>query len=154
VSWVCVDQRVAEAVGIPWAMERVRLRFPWNKPTAIMLIDGDRLRAVVAYSDYTGQAVSMHVASDGSRHCTRAFLRVCFRYPFEQLKVLRVTGLIAASNAASLRLALHLGFRIEGRLREAADDGGDQLVVGMLHRECRYLNQGPKHGQRLTACIA
>jgi L-amino acid N-acyltransferase YncA len=135
-------------------MERVKLRFPWHKPTAIMLIDSDRLRAVVAYSDYTGQAVTAHVASDGSKFCTRAFLRVCFRYPFEQLKVARVTGLIAASNAASLHLASHLGFRTEGRMRDAADDGGDLLVVGMLRRECRYLTKEKHEQRRLTPICA
>jgi RimJ/RimL family protein N-acetyltransferase len=152
VSWVCVDQRVAQAVGIPWAMERIGMRFPFHNPVAIMLIEGDRMLASVLFTDYDEVNIGIHVASDGSkRWLTRKFLRACFAYPFEQLKVRRVTGLVAASNASALRFDLHLGFQVEGRLRKAAQDGSDLLVLGMLRHECRHLRE--EHEQRFgTVC--
>ena len=70
---------------------------------------------------------------------TRQFLRAVFFYPFLQLKVKRISALVDASNERSLNLTRKLGFKQEGRLREAAPDGGDTLVFGILKSECRYL---------------
>jgi len=151
MRWICADQQVAKAVGIPWAQRTIGLRFPWREPTAIMLFDDNVLRACVAYTDYDEVNLGMHIASDGSRRwLTREYLRACFGYPFEQLGVRRVTGLVAASNPAALRFDTHLGFRMEGRLRHAAQDGSDLLVLGMLRGECRYLRDS-EHGQELRA---
>jgi RimJ/RimL family protein N-acetyltransferase len=76
---------------------------------------------------------------------TRDFLRVAFRYPFVQLGCNRVTGYVPASNADALRFDLNLGFKIEGRMREAIETGEDVLVLGMLRGECRFI-QMRKHG--------
>lgn len=154
MKWVCVDQRVAREVGVPWALAKIGLRFPWVDPVAIMLFDGDILRACAVYTDYDLGNVSMHIASDGTRKwMTREFLRACFHYPFKELKVRRVTGLVAASNPRALRFDTHLGFRLEGRIRQGAQDGSDLLVLGMLRGECRYLKE-PVHGQELSALCA
>ena len=88
----------------------------------------------------------MHIASDGSRNwLSRDFLAAMFAYPFVQLRLHRVTGLIAASNADSLRFARHIGFRDEGVMREGAPDG-DMMVLGMLRRECRWIAKEHRHG--------
>lgn len=130
------------------------MRFPFHNPTAIMLIEGDRMLACVLFTDYDEVNIGIHVASDGSRKwLNREYLRACFAYPFEQLKVRRVTGLVAASNAAALRFDLHLGFTLEGRLRNAAQDGSDLLVLGMLRHECRHLKER-EHEQRFGAVCA
>jgi hypothetical protein len=143
-AWVCVDQDVADAVGIPWALDRIGLRNPWHHARAIMLFDDDELRMVAAFTDYNGISVGMHIASEGKMHRgedVRNFVRVCFRYVFEQLKVRRAMGLIASSNPDCVRLALRLGFKVEGRMREAADDGSDLVMMGMLKRECQHLER-------------
>lgn len=155
MSWVCSDQEVAKQVGLPWARGQIGMVFPFDeRAKAIMLFDGDVLRAATVYTDFTYQSVSMHIASDGSkRWLTRLFLRESFAYPFEQLGVQRVTGLVAASNPDALRFDLHLGFQVEGRMRAAAQDGSDLLVLGMLRQECRHLKE--EYGrQRLSTVSA
>lgn len=81
----------------------------------------------------------MHIAAiAGSRWLTKSFLKAAFAYPFNQLKVNRVTGYVPAKNMAARRLDLHLGFKVEGVMRKAlADD--DVIVMGMLREECRFL---------------
>jgi RimJ/RimL family protein N-acetyltransferase len=102
--------------------------------------DGD-LVAGVLYEQHNGPNVMMHVASDGSRHwMTPAYMAACFRYPFLQLKVNRVSGLVRADNPDAQRFDEALGFKKEGVLREAAADGTDLFLYGMLKRECRYLD--------------
>lgn len=147
MKWICDDQEVARSVGIPWARDRIGLLRPFEQyAKAIMLLDDQKLLAVTVYTDYAPRNISLHIASNGSkRWLTRAFLLASFDYPFDQLGVRRVTGLVAASNPAALKFDLHLGFRVEGRMRGASEDGSDLLVLGMLRHECRYLRA--KHGQ-------
>ncbi|WP_090551239.1 GNAT family N-acetyltransferase [Paraburkholderia caballeronis] len=112
--------------------------------------DGDLVAGVV-FNYFTGAAVLMHVASDGSRHwMTRDYLRACFAYPFVQLQCRRVTGLVRADNVAAQRFDEHLGFRREGMLRQGATDGCDLIVYGMLASECRFLDGGA-HAAQLRA---
>lgn len=69
---------------------------------------------------------------------TRRFLRVIFWYPFEQLKVRRLTAMVEEWNTKSRLFCEHVGFRVEGRLRKAAANGGDVIVMGLLREECRW----------------
>ena len=93
----------------------------------------------VVYDDYNGAAISMHVAARGQRWLTRKLLRYAFWYPFCQLKVRRVTGMVSAANTACRRFAEHLGFTLEAVLKDAHPEG-DMCVYRMLRKECRYIN--------------
>ena len=98
------------------------------------------LVAGVAYSDYNGVNIQMHVASDGTRRwMTREFLWTCFDYPFNQAKVRRVTGLVGEGNAAARRFDENLGFVLEARLK-GAHPTGDLLIYCMMKDNCRWLN--------------
>lgn len=101
--------------------------------------DGQPIAAVV-YNHWSDVDCAMHVAAvPGRRWMTREFLRAVFRYPFIQEGCHRVTGYVPASNADALRFDIHLGFKPEGKMRDATHDGEDVWVLGMLKRECRWL---------------
>jgi RimJ/RimL family protein N-acetyltransferase len=53
-------------------------------------------------------------------------------YPFVQLKVNRITGLIEKRNRASRDFAEGLGGVLEGVMRKASPRGGDVCVYGLL----------------------
>jgi hypothetical protein len=74
---------------------------------------------------------------------TRRFLYCVLWYPFEQLKVRRITAMVEEWNTKSICLCEHLGFRVEGRLRQAAQNGGDVIVMGLLKSDCRFLKRPP-----------
>ena len=80
-----------------------------------------------------------HIAGKpGKRWLNRDFLFAMFDYPFNQLGVNRITGLVAKKNKEARRFDEHLGFKYEGNMRHAlADD--DMLIYGMLKRECKWL---------------
>lgn len=112
----------------------------FNNFSAIGLEKDGELVAGVVYENHNGPNVMMHVASDGSRQwMTPAYLSACFRYPFLQLQCTRVTGLVRADNVEAQKFDEALGFEREGKLREAASDGCDLYVYGMLKRDCRFL---------------
>jgi RimJ/RimL family protein N-acetyltransferase len=106
-----------------------------------------RIIGGVVYDGYTGQNIFMHVAGEGRRWLTRQFLWMAFDYPFNQLNLQRVSGLVPATNAAALRFDGHLGFREEGRMKCAARDGSDLLCLVLWRKDCQYhLKKGKNYG--------
>jgi len=97
------------------------------------------LVAGVAYANYNGVNVEAHIASDGSKKwLTRKFLWTIFDYPFNQLKVKRITVCVGEGNIPSRRFVEHLGFILEAELADAHPTG--KLRIYRLYAtECRFL---------------
>ncbi len=140
------DEMVAK-----WVSEQMPIfEFGSSPYTAIGLTNSaGMLLAGVVYQNYTKGDIHMHVAArEGKRWLSKAFLGEGFRYPFEQLKCRRVTGLVPAKNLEAQRFDEHLGFTQEGRIRRILPDGDDLIIYGMLREECRWLNVGRFHGRK------
>lgn len=97
-----------------------------------------RLVAGVAYADWNGPNVVCHIAADGKYWATRAYLRTIFDYPFNQLKVNRITVCVGEGNRASRRFVEHLGFILEAELA-GAHSTGHLRIYRLWRDECRYL---------------
>jgi len=96
------------------------------------------LIAAIAYDGYTGASISMHSRCDDPRRVPRKFYSLIFDYPFNQLKVKRVNGIVASSNARAMRVDEHLGFKREAVLRDYFPDG-DAIIYAMYRDDCRFL---------------
>ena len=141
---ICLD---AEVIG-PWVCARAGGQWTPGAGTAIGWLKDNRLVAGVLYCEWNGAQVVSHIAGEGN-WLKRPFLWVMFDYPFNQLGVQRITGLVPAKNLAARRFDEHLGFVIEATLEDALP--GDDLIVYRLRREdCRWLSlKGPKNGQEI-----
>jgi RimJ/RimL family protein N-acetyltransferase len=139
------DKLIAE-----WVSRKIPIfEFGSTPYTAIGLADGKSgvILAGVVYQNYTKIDIEMHVAAvEGARWMNRRFLGEVFRYPFEQLGVHRITGLVPANNARAAAFDEHIGFQLEGRVRERLPGGEDVLIYGMIRDECRFLNVGLNSG--------
>ena len=142
-----------ERVG-PWTM--TRMGSEWYPGMGYALgyeVDG-KLIAGVAYTDWNGASLQMHVAAEpGRRWLRREFLFTSFWYPFEQLRCRKVLGVIAASNADSLAFARNLGFTLEATLKDAHPNG-DLLVHSMTREQCKWLSKETYHGETLESSSA
>lgn len=99
------------------------------------------------YERWSGNDCCVHLAGDGQPGWLgRPFIAAGFKFPFEIAGLRRITGLVPESNERAIRLNLHFGYTIEGRLRCGADDGGDILIMGMLREECRFISKETRHG--------
>ena len=99
------------------------------------------LVAGVAYANWNGVNVEAHIASDGSkRWLTREYLWTIFDYPFNQLKVKRITVCVGEGNKDSRRFVEHLGFRLEARLYDAHPTG-DLFIYCMRKPLCKWLDK-------------
>lgn len=123
-----VCQFVSERMGVS----------SWSAATSIGLEEDGALIAGVVFDYYNGASICMHVAAIGRRWMTRDYLWYCFHYPFNELKVKRITGLVPESNLDARRFDENLGFKLETRLTDAHPDG-DVLVYKMTREDCRFL---------------
>lgn len=135
-----------EVVG-PWVMQRTG--GTWNGEVTIGLTNqSHELVAGVLYDNFNGVNINLAVAAEGKHWLNREFLWFCFYYPFEQLRVERITCLVADRNEKSKRFCNHVGFVHEATL-EKAHPLGDLLVFKMFKQDCKWLTlKGKQHGQK------
>jgi RimJ/RimL family protein N-acetyltransferase len=114
---------------------------PWVKGrgTGIACLNDvtGEIQTGVLFEDWNKANVICHIASENSR-VKPAFMRVCFDYIFNQLKVKRVTSPISSSNLQAINFVKHLGFEHEATLIEAHPDG-DILIFRMMRNQCKWL---------------
>lgn len=123
----------------PWFADKQGIEYLPNAMQYIGLFGDGQILSVCAFDNFNGANINMHIASvPGKRWLTREYLWYCFFYPFEQLKVRRVTGLVAASNLQARKFDENLGFTLEATLKDAHPDG-DLLVYKMTADQCRWL---------------
>ena len=103
-------------------------------------VDEDgRLIGGVVFTNFDRAGVTLHSAGESAAWLNRMFLRAVFSYPFKQLKCRRMTTICRVDNPHAIKFAEKIGFKREGVLRKADDDGTDLLILGMLKEECRWL---------------
>ena len=121
-----------------WVCERTGGAFN-GEGAAIGLEQGGELIAGVLYDQYNGRSACMHVAAaKGASWMTRPYLRICFDYPFNQLKLNTLIGLVDSTNEDALRFDKHLGFRL-ATVIPGAGQKGDLCILTMARNQCRFL---------------
>jgi RimJ/RimL family protein N-acetyltransferase len=113
-------------------------KYPLDTGNIGLLRDG-KLVGGVLFTRYTGTDICMHVAGNAPGWVTLEFIRAAFRVPFIQLGCRRCSGLVRTDNLAAQRFDEKLGFKREGVLRKADDDGCDLIIYGMLREECKWI---------------
>lgn len=124
-----VARWVGEGAKVPWTADC----------RAVGLQRDGKIVCGVLYNQYTGASITMHARVDDASKVSRAWLFAIFDYPFNQLKVKRVTGLCSSANLKSKRLLEHLGGKYETVLEDYFNDG-DGLVYVMRKHDCRWLD--------------
>ncbi len=123
---------LAAKQGIEW--------YPGSGSTIGLEDENGELLAVTCFDTYNGVNIGVHIAAvPGKRWMTREYLWYIFHYPFKQLKVRRVTAVIASTNADAWGFIENLGFTLEATLKDA-HPGGDLKIYRMYSDECRWLN--------------
>jgi hypothetical protein len=121
-----------------WCSERIEHFSGWgSNPEAVGYeIDGV-LKGGVVYTNYTPTNVFGSIVLEAP--LTKKYLHTLFAVPFLQWKLPHLSAAVEASNEKSVHMCHRWGFTVEGRLREAAADGKDVIIFGMLRRECRFI---------------
>lgn len=136
----------ADRIG-PWVMEKAGGVFVPGSSAIGVEVDGEILVGI-AYDGYTGSNVCMHSRCDDPRATSKQFYWMIFDYPFNQLKVDRITVLVSSANQRAIKVDEKLGFRREATLSDYFSDG-DGIVYVMRREDCRFI-QGMQHGKQNT----
>lgn len=108
--------------------------------SAVGMEEDGRIIAGAIYERCNGHNVFFHGASDGSkRWASRELLRAAAEHAFVTLGVPRMTTMVAETNKDALRFDLKFGFREEARMKNAAHDGSDLIILVMWREDCRWL---------------
>ena len=113
---------------------------------AIGRIDsGGELIGVVGFNGFTGKVAQIHIAGKGN-WVSREFINQVFHYPFVQLKLNHLIGLVGAKNDRALRFDQKMGFTKWFTIPDGYEDGEDLIVLKMSREECRWLKrERPEH---------
>lgn len=133
----------ADEIG-PWVADGTGGTWAPGRGSAIGRKVSGRLVAGVLYEDWNGANVSCHIRGEGN-WATRHFLWLIFDYPFNQLKVRRITCLVDSANTVSNHFVQRLGFSLECSL-DGATPRGNLNIYRMWRDECRFLRL--RHGEK------
>ena len=93
---------------------------------------------VVGFNGFAGKIAQIHIAGVGN-WVSREFIQHAFHYPFVQLKLNHLVGLVGAKNDKALRFDQKMGFSKWFTIPDGYDDGEDMIVLKMSRAECRWL---------------
>lgn len=105
-------------------------------------LSNDSLIAGVSYERYTGKSIMVHQRVDS--HAPRSFWFSVVDYPFNDLGVTHLIGLVDSTNHKAIKINLKMGFIVEATIAEAGSDGGDLLIMKMTKDNCKLLAWGKK----------
>lgn len=126
----------AERIG-RWVTEKAGGTYHEGNQGIAVEHDG-KLVAGIMYDGYTGASIAMHSRVDDKTKISREWLRQIFDYPFNQLKVKRVSGLVSSANTEAQKVNEKLGWIRETTLADYFPDG-DGIVYVMRRDDCRWL---------------
>ncbi len=136
---VCGEQR-PEFYLFASKLLDAKLRPAHNSRIITNLDDAGQPLGCIVYTHITDKNLEMMVAlADRTRALTREFMYRMFHYPFVQLRLPHVSTVADEANEASVKLTLHAGFTIEGRMRRVYN-GRDGIIFGMCRDECRWID--------------
>jgi len=94
-----------------------------------------KLIAVVCWDNFRDTSIEVTIAADSPRWATRQTIQSLLAYPFMQLKCQRVTSFVRKGNKRARRLNDGLGFKLEGRLRDAGQNLETVLLYGITRKD-------------------
>ena len=119
---------------VQWVEEQLDITIDLRGAVGVGWMQDGHLAQGAVFYNYTGRNMYIHVACRTGYRLSPTFVAAMMDYPFTQAHVQRLTGLIPSCNEQGKALAMRLGGRLEGRMREVLDSG-DLLVYGLLKRD-------------------
>lgn len=128
-----------------WAAERVDLIGKWpsgSSPMAVVDLDDSSIKAVLVVVETYEGVLDIHFATDKSkRWATPNILGGLFGWMFLVRKAHRLQTVFPIEAKATIRLALDIGFRLEGVLRGAMGPGQDAYLFAMTEDHCPWIKE-------------
>ena len=120
-----------------WIAKRIPGFKPVKFTTMALFEPGFGVVGGVLYHNYRGTDIEIvFAAEEGRQWASRDIINMVLRYPFT-IGCNRITALARKDNKKVRKVLARLGFKQEGKLRKADDDGQDLFIYGLLEHEGR-----------------
>lgn len=106
--------------------------------TIVCLDDGLPIAGVI-YDCYNTVGITAHLWIAEGKVPSREWYCAIFDYPFNRLKVKKISGQVASGNRAACELDEHMGFVKEAVIKDYVRDG-DLIIYTMTREQCKILN--------------
>ena len=103
----------------------------------------DQLKGGVLFTNYRVGSVAIHMAGFRKNWVSKSMLYLAFHFPFRQLKVKKLFGMVPERNVEARNNDLHLGFKIEYMIDDVYgyEDGVNGMYLMSMRREdCKWLD--------------
>ena len=132
-----------------WVTAQTEGAFDPNRSVAIGLERDGELVAGTVYENWNGRSVVCHIAW---QRVTPAYMAAVYDYAYNVAGVDKIIGPISSNHTRALALVSKMGFSEEARIKGAAYDSGDIVLMTQTPDKCRYLE--PRYGQKITSAAA
>jgi hypothetical protein len=137
--------RLNDTHAIKLICELARVRFvPGESHCIAQYNSNDMLMAACLFSDWNRGSVLVHSAVWGGFGALRPIIWLMFQYPFVQLQVKKIFGLVPEWNERARKANLHIGFKIEYLTDDVFgfEDGtpNGMYLMSMRKEDCRWLD--------------
>ena len=132
-----------------WVTAQTEGAFDPNRSTAIGLERDGKIVAGTVYENWNGRSVVCHIAWE---RVTPAYMAAVYDYAYNVANVDKIIGPISSNHTRALALVSKMGFSEEARIKGAAHDAGDIVLMTQTPDKCRYLE--PRYGQKITGTAA
>lgn len=111
---------------------------------AIEAVDSaGRIHGMVGFDSWMPNSATLSIALDNPA-AFRHLLAPAFRIPFVEFGRGLVQVIVLSTNAKSLRLVKHVGFKETHRVRDGWAVGADLVMFEMRRKDCRWLSENTK----------
>lgn len=117
-----------ERVGA-WVADQVGQTCTWGSFYAMGAEVNGELVSGVVFNNYNATNATCHIACSKPNKLFLELLDHAYLYAFQSCKLRRLTGFVDVDNHKALKLDLHIGFQVEGMMREAGSEGQDQYIL-------------------------
>lgn len=95
----------------------------------------------IGFTNFIGKTCQIHVVNFKKKYTPRKLLWATFDYPFRQLGLEALIGIVNSNNEQAMKYDQHLGFKEVYRFEGMHEDGGDIVVFRMNKDECRFIKE-------------
>lgn len=97
----------------------------------------------IGFTAFVGKTCQIHVVNFNKKYTPRKLLWATFDYPFRQLGLESLIGIVNSNNEQAMKYDQNLGFKEVHRFAGLHDDGGDIVVFELKKDECRFIKELP-----------
>ena len=97
----------------------------------------------IGFTNFIGKTCQIHVVNFNKKYTPRKLLWATFDYPFRQLGLESLIGIVNSNNEQAMKYDQNLGFKEVHRFAGLHDDGGDIVVFELKKDECRFIKELP-----------